>query len=102
MGLKFSDGPRGSQKTTKEYSNNSRHKQTNGFNKSNGKIEDSCKIQGQAQIHDLIGDFGYYQFLIFMFKILIGYVLRVTRSIANRRAVDELQCNLANLIIDFR
>lgn len=29
-------------------------------------------LGGQGQIDEVIGDFGKYQFLIFIFKILIG------------------------------
>ena len=40
----------------------------NGRNEANDSLEDD----EQGQIDDVIGNFGKYQFLIFMFKILIG------------------------------
>lgn len=37
-----------------------------------GYAADGSQDEEHAQIDDLIGSFGKYQFLIFMFKILIG------------------------------
>lgn len=41
---------------------------------SNGKKSSTCQEDDCSQLDNIIGGYGKYQFMIFMFKILIGLV----------------------------